>query len=338
VRLPAERCYSLPLFFSYCFYPPLVIAGPIITFNAFAHQLLPRAAAPAGAAALLRRPSGAAVARYTLRFVAVLACLEALTHTLHANAAAVSRAWRGGAGLGPPLTPPQLGAVSYWTLLFMWLKFTAVWRFFRLWALASGVSPPENMTRCVNNNYDIEGFWRNWHASFNRWLVRYLYVPLGGNATRWRLATVWLVFTFVALWHDPAAWKLLGWAWASALCLAPELAVKRIARSRAVAARAHTSAYRHARAAAAAVNITALMAANLVGFVLGLDGVSYFSREIFSAHGACFAAAMMGTFFAAAHIMFEIREGEARKAAAAAACGAVGVHAAGGDAAAGKDS
>ena len=66
----------------------------------------------------------------------------------------------------------------------------------------------------------MQGFWRNWHASYNRWLVRYLYVPLGGS--RWRAANVWLVFTFVALWHD-LEWRLLGWAWASALLFAPEL-------------------------------------------------------------------------------------------------------------------
>ena len=50
--------------------------------------------------------------------------------------------------------------------------------------------------------------------------MRYLYVPLGGS--RWRAANVWLVFTFVALWHD-LEWRLLGWAWASALLFAPEL-------------------------------------------------------------------------------------------------------------------
>ena len=57
-------------------------------------------------------------------------------------------------------------------LNFMWLKFTVVWRCFRLWALLDGVESPENIRRCVNNNYDIEGFWKNWHSSFNRWLVR----------------------------------------------------------------------------------------------------------------------------------------------------------------------
>lgn len=71
----------------------------------------------------------------------------------------------------------------------------------------------------------LQGFWRNWHASFNLWLVRYMYVPLGGGA--WRGANVWPIFTFVALWHD-LEWRLLAWAWLSSLLFAPELVRKRV--------------------------------------------------------------------------------------------------------------
>lgn len=46
------------------------------------------------------------------------------------------------------------------------------WRFFRLWALADGIDPPENMIRCVTNNYSTLGFWRSWHRSYNLWIVR----------------------------------------------------------------------------------------------------------------------------------------------------------------------
>ena len=43
-----------------------------------------------------------------------------------------------------------------WVLSFMWLKFTVIWRFFRLAALAAGMDAPENIRRCFANNYDIE--------------------------------------------------------------------------------------------------------------------------------------------------------------------------------------
>ena len=51
-----------------------------------------------------------------------------------------------------------------------------------------GVEVVENLPRCVSNHYSLIGFWQLWHCSFNRWLVRYLYVPLGGR--RWQLAEV----------------------------------------------------------------------------------------------------------------------------------------------------
>jgi D-alanyl-lipoteichoic acid acyltransferase DltB (MBOAT superfamily) len=51
------------------------------------------------------------------------------------------------------------------------------WRFFRLWALLDGVDAPENMVRCVANNYSTLGFWRSWHRSYNLWVVRYVSHP-----------------------------------------------------------------------------------------------------------------------------------------------------------------
>lgn len=50
------------------------------------------------------------------------------------------------------------------------------WRFFRLWALADGLDPPENMVRCMANNYSAFGFWRAWHRSYNLWIIRYLHL------------------------------------------------------------------------------------------------------------------------------------------------------------------
>jgi hypothetical protein len=46
----------------------------------------------------------------------------------------------------------------------------------RFWALADGVDVPENMPRCICANYSVLGFWKGWHASYNLWLVRYMWV------------------------------------------------------------------------------------------------------------------------------------------------------------------
>jgi hypothetical protein len=36
-----------------------------------------------------------------------------------------------------------------------------------------GIEAPENMPRCINNCCNLESFWKNWHASYNKWLVRW---------------------------------------------------------------------------------------------------------------------------------------------------------------------
>ena len=56
------------------------------------------------------------------------------------------------------------------------------------------------MLRCVNNNYTFAGFWRQWHATLNKWILRYIYIPLGGSSSqKW---SMWVIFSFVGLWHD----------------------------------------------------------------------------------------------------------------------------------------
>ena len=88
-------------------------------------------------------------------------------------------------------------AVVSAALKVMWLKFLLIWRLFRMWALFDGVAPPENM---LKYNYSLEGFWRGWHASFAKWILSYMYLPMGGKAHK--IWSVWVIFLFVAIWHD----------------------------------------------------------------------------------------------------------------------------------------
>jgi hypothetical protein len=51
-------------------------------------------------------------------------------------------------------------------------------------------------------------------------LIRYIYVPLGGS--KYFAFNMWIVFTFVALWHDIKL-NLLAWGWLICLFLVPEI-------------------------------------------------------------------------------------------------------------------
>eukprot|EP01052_Picozoa_sp_SAG31_P020069 SAG31_NODE_1491_length_8133_cov_8.084267_9_plen_558_part_00 len=184
---PPLHCFGLTAYFAYCFYAPALLAGPITSFSAFiSHVYMPQ-----------RSHSSGALLQYGARLAFCLVVLELLSCCIPAFAVS--------SHLGEPAAAANLGPLdltlfAYIMLKLIWLKFTIIWRFFRLWALLDGVELPENMARCMSNNFTLAGFWQGWHCSFNQWCVRYLYIPLGGR--KHRIRNVFVTFTFVALWHD----------------------------------------------------------------------------------------------------------------------------------------
>jgi len=246
---PLEE-YGIVMYFSYIVYCPLYTAGPIMSFNAFAENTLhpQRSVDPL---------------RYAGRWLLCLGLMELLTSRFPFFAVMQS-------GVFPHLEPAELALVCYLTLKMMWLKFLLTWRFFRLWALADGTLAPENMLRCMSNNCSLEDFWRGWHASFNKWIVRYMYKPMGGRETR--LYSVWIIFLFVAVWHD-LEWKLVAWGLLNGVFYVLEVLAKRFAKTRLV----HTlpsSVFRLVCVLSGATYILVLIAVNLTGYAVGVGGVS----------------------------------------------------------------
>ena len=137
------------------------------------------------------------------------------------------------------------------------------------------------MPRCFSNNYTVTGFWKNWHSSFNRWLVRYIYIPLGGRsggsscAVLRRLFNVLVVFSFVAAWHSPSM-QMLSWGWISAFSIAPELIasslytklISRQAKCKSSEHRLELRYERHLISFGSVFNILFLVLANLIGYGL----------------------------------------------------------------------
>lgn len=302
VTIPAsKRDYTFRNYLAYALYAPLYLTGPILTFNDYISQLR-------------YRPHSIETnrtVRYGVRFLLCLLCMELILHFVYVGAISSSLpVW-------DSYTPAQLSLLSFQNLVIIWLKLLLPWRFFRLWSLADGIDPPENMVRCVTNNFSTLSFWRGWHRSYNKWLIRYIWIPLGGAsfATLYSslrtIAGYLIIFTFVALWHDIKL-RLLIWAWLIVLFILPEILCRMFVTKKMFGG--NETRYRMVCCLGGMANTLMMMSANLVGFAFGLDGLQSIISGIFqSFSGILFLITAFTAIFMGVQVMFEIRESEARK-------------------------
>ncbi|KAI7865222.1 MBOAT, membrane-bound O-acyltransferase family-domain-containing protein [Mucor mucedo] len=286
-----DQDYGYLNFLAYILYTPLLLCGPIITYNDFISQF--------------QFPSKNITKRYVvlyaIRLVIVILVMELTLHFLYVVAISKSKAWDGA-------SPLEMSMIGYFNLVIIWMKLLIPWRFFRCWALADGLWVEENMVRCMSNNFSAQRFWKSWHRTFNRWITRYIYIPLGG--TKYMAYNIWIVFTFVALWHDIEL-KLLAWGWLICLFLLPEIIASSLYSERKFGDKPY---YRFVCGLGAVANILMMMIANLVGFAVGVDGVKEMLTKIFgTANGLSFLASVTVCLSIAVQIMFEIRESEKRR-------------------------
>lgn len=280
--------YSINNFIAYVLYTPLYIAGPIITFNDYVYQ----------SKNTLPSINKIRIGKYLIRLICTILVMEFILHFTYVVAVSKTKAWEGD-------SPFQISMIGLFNLNIIYLKLLIPWRLFRLWGLLDGIDTPENMIRLVDNNYSALAFWRAWHRSYNKWVVRYIYIPLGGS--RNRILTSLAVFSFVAIWHDIEL-KLLFWGWLIVLFLIPEIVATELFQPY-----RQEWWYRHVCALGAVVNIWMMMIANLFGFCLGPDGTKALLWDMFStSDGLSFFVLASGCIFIAVQIMFEIREEEKR--------------------------
>lgn len=99
--------YTFTSYLSYALYPPLYLAGPIMTYNAFRSQLV----SPPSL-------SRSTIVSYAFRFLACLGTMELVGHTMYV--VAIKDSSRAGAWMGD--TPFELSMIGFWNLIVVWLK------------------------------------------------------------------------------------------------------------------------------------------------------------------------------------------------------------------------
>jgi len=200
--------FSFVNYLAYIFYPPLYFTGPIITFNSFMFQIKTQFKYLNGRSEKIY---------YLLRYIALFISFEIYNSLFYTNAVMTNS---NNKHIRDKLDNYTLILSCFSLLIFLWFKFSVIWKGARLWAWLDGINTEENMNRCMMNNYCFQDFWRAWHRSFNQWLIRYIYIPLGGE--KYMFIIIWILFSFVALWHD-LSWDLLVWAWFICIFMIPEV-------------------------------------------------------------------------------------------------------------------
>ena len=245
----------------YIFYPPFYFSGPTIMFHSFIFQVNNYD----------RNGHNDSFDRnkiiYFIRCICIFITLEIFNHFIFVNAIMTNKynSW---------IFEEYRNNNSYFNyfflafnnLVFIFLKFSLIWKVARLWGWADGIYCEENMNRCIYNNYNFEGFWRQWHRSYNVWLIRYMYIPLGGKKKK--LLNTFIIFSFVALWHDLKL-NLLLWAWCIYISLIPEIIIKNYFAKEKRQYLNNYMWFRYLRAWFCSIIIILMITANLMGFGIG---------------------------------------------------------------------
>ena len=184
--------YTMKNYFAYVFYIPLYIAGPIISFNKFIAQVYTPQTTY----------SYKDIGKMCFKWICIILTFEFTLHYNYMYAFNLFRFWR----VAPPSVVLASGLA---TLMFMYMKFLTIWRMFRIITLFDGIDVPENMPRCIMNTILFAGFWRSWHQSLHVWIVRYMYVPMGGK--HGHKLNVFVIMSFIGMWHD-LSWRWQAWA------------------------------------------------------------------------------------------------------------------------------
>ncbi|GAB1285901.1 Protein-cysteine N-palmitoyltransferase HHAT [Apodemus speciosus] len=200
----AQRAsYSFLWLLTYVFYYPVFHNGPILSFPEFFRQMQqPELISLQHSLCILAKGLGRLLCWWWLT--------ELMVHLMYMHALYSSI--------------PLLESVSCWTLgglalaqvLFFYVKYLVLFGAPALLMRLDGLTPPP-LPRCVSTMFSFTGMWRYFDVGLHNFLIRYVYIPLGGSQ-RGLLGTLFstaMTFAFVSYWHgsheDLWCWAALNW-------------------------------------------------------------------------------------------------------------------------------
>ncbi|KAM4590815.1 protein-cysteine N-palmitoyltransferase HHAT isoform 1-T1 [Odontesthes bonariensis] len=205
---PLERGGLVQLFwlFSYTFYHPFFYNGPIVTYKAYTEQMRRSAEE--------RNRDEPALSYLVLRSGRIILwwCMaEFMIHVMYMHSIQSNETYI------EILPPWALGGLALALVQFFYVKYLVLFGLPSMLATLDELVPPK-LPRCVSIMYSFTGMWRHFDEGLYRWLIRYIYVPMGGSqhGPVYKVVSTGLAFGFVCLWHGGhdylQYWALMNWA------------------------------------------------------------------------------------------------------------------------------
>ncbi|XP_077438345.1 protein-cysteine N-palmitoyltransferase HHAT isoform X2 [Vanacampus margaritifer] len=190
---------------SYTFYHPFFYNGPVVTYNDYVEQMQKAAEQNDR-----NRPGARYLLLRSARILMWWCIAEYMIHVMYMHAIQSNETYL------EILPPWALGGLALALVQFFFVKYLVLFGLPSMLATLDQLVPP-GLPSCVSIMYSFTGMWRHFDKGLYRWLLRYIYVPLGGShhGVMSKMLSTALAFGFVCLWHGGhdylQCWALMNW-------------------------------------------------------------------------------------------------------------------------------
>ncbi|CAM2111139.1 unnamed protein product [Caretta caretta] len=234
-----KRYYSFFWMLAYMFYYPVFHNGPIMTFNEFTKQM--------------KRPEACSLkSNLCILLLGIIRIFfwwwlaELMIHLMYIHAIYSSSShleavsyWTLAGTLQARISPPvqcffrccccqHKGGLALAQVLFFYVKYLVLFGIPALIIRMDGLKPPA-LPCCVSTMHSFTGMWRSFDVGLHHFLIRYIYIPMGGShgSVFGMLFSTAITFSFVSYWHGGHNY-LWFWAALNWLGIIAENGVKRL--------------------------------------------------------------------------------------------------------------